>query len=106
MKKYLILFIFTLLSGCSVSVEKSCKEENKPINDDEYKIELLKKLIEEARELLETPNIEERADIAEILKSIDGIYAFSQSDIESVRVEKLHKRGGFSKKIFLEKTKN
>lgn len=37
MKKYLILFIFTLLSGCSVSVEKSCKEENKPINDDEYK---------------------------------------------------------------------
>ena len=74
------------------------------LNDDEYKIELLKKLIEEARELLETPNIEERADIAEILKSIDGIYAFSQSDIESVRIEKLHKRGGFSKKIFLEKT--
>lgn len=37
MKKYLILFIFILLSGCSVSVKKSCKEENKPINDDEYK---------------------------------------------------------------------
>ena len=35
MKKYLILFIFTLLSGCSV--EKSCKVENKPIDDDEYK---------------------------------------------------------------------
>lgn len=35
MKKYLILFIFTLLSGCSV--EKSCKVENNPISDEEYK---------------------------------------------------------------------
>lgn len=35
MKKSLILFIFTLLSGCSV--EKICKVENKPIDDDEYK---------------------------------------------------------------------
>lgn len=35
MKNCLILFIFTLLSGCSV--EKSCKVENNPISDEEYK---------------------------------------------------------------------
>lgn len=82
--------------------EKILSNGEKPIyrtlDSDEYKTELLKKLVEEAKEFFETPNIEERADIAEILKSIDGIYAFSQSDIESVRIEKLHKRGGFSKK--------
>ncbi len=88
--------------------EKILSNGEKPIyrvlNNDEYKIELLKKLVEEAKEFLETPNIEERADIAEILKAIDELHAFSQSDIEAVRVEKSHKRGGFSKKIFLEKT--
>lgn len=35
MKKYLILFIFIIWMFCISG--KSCKEENKPINDDEYK---------------------------------------------------------------------
>lgn len=36
MKRYLIIFTFILLAGCSV--EQRCKVENKPISDDEYKI--------------------------------------------------------------------
>jgi predicted house-cleaning noncanonical NTP pyrophosphatase (MazG superfamily) len=76
------------------------------LNDEEFKVEALKKLIEEAKEFLKTPNIEERADIAKILKLIDEIFEFSTLNIKNTRIEKLEKRGGFLDKIFLEKTTN
>jgi len=65
---------------------------------------LLKKIVEEAKKFLETTNIEEKADIAEILIAIDETYEFSQSDIENFRIEKLYIWGVvFRKNYFLKK---
>lgn len=74
------------------------------LNDDEYRLELLKKLVEEAKELLESDgDLSERADVAEVLKALDSVLGFSRDVIEKARNEKAVKRGGFEQKIFLEK---
>jgi predicted house-cleaning noncanonical NTP pyrophosphatase (MazG superfamily) len=89
-------------------IEKIKNNNETPIfrelNEAEFKSELLKKLIEEAKELLESPNLEERADIEEILIAIDEIYNWKESDVQTARTQKKDKRGNFSKRIFLEKT--
>ena len=74
------------------------------LSDDEFRKALLEKLVEEAKELLESDSeIGERADIAEVLRSLDAILGYSKDEIESARANKADKRGGFEQKIFLEK---
>lgn len=65
---------------------------------------LLEKLIEEAKELQESNgSLEERADVAEVLKEIDTLLGYDGSIVEAARIEKAEKRGGFSLGIFLDK---
>lgn len=74
------------------------------LNDDDYKKALLEKLVEEARELLESNGeIGERADIAEVLMAIDKTFSFDVGVVEMERFNKAKKRGGFEGRIFLEK---
>jgi len=74
------------------------------LNDDDYKKALLEKLVEEARELLESNGeIGERADIAEVLMAIDKTFSFDDGAVEMERFNKAKKRGGFEGRIFLEK---
>jgi predicted house-cleaning noncanonical NTP pyrophosphatase (MazG superfamily) len=71
------------------------------LNDDEFRQALLDKLVEEAQELKESEgDIKERADVAEVLKALDELQGW---DVEEARLEKTAKRGGFEKRIFLEK---
>lgn len=74
------------------------------LDDDElYKQELLRKLVEEATELLESGgSLEERADVAEVLREIDRSL-FDDQSVEVARVRKLRERGGFKNRTFLEK---
>ena len=78
------------------------------LNDDEFRIELYKKLKEECNEVIgakdTTQIMEELADVLEVLKSIAQLENKSIDDIISIADEKKLKRGGFEKKIFLEKT--
>lgn len=75
------------------------------LNDEEYKRALLEKLVEEAKELLESyADLGERADVAEVLKALDGVFAFDERAVESARVAKAEKRGGFEGRIFLKET--
>ncbi len=75
------------------------------LTDEEYKIALLEKLIEEARELLESiGSLEERADVGEVLSALDEVFGWSASDITKARDTKNNRKGGFSKKLYLEKT--
>ena len=72
--------------------------------EDEYRQELLKKLVEEATELLESNgSLDERADVAEVLRAIDELLDFKASDVEQAREQRVDKRGGFKLRIFLEK---
>lgn len=76
------------------------------LDDQEYLKALFDKLCEEADELRESQgDIGERADVAEVLKSLDKSLGFSEEMIEEARVKKAEQRGGFESKIFLNKTK-
>ena len=76
--------------------------------DEEYKVELYKKLLEETNEVISSKNsdetIEELADVLEILKSIAELNDKKLDDVVEVAKQKRLKRGGFEKRIFLEKT--
>lgn len=74
----------------------------KILNDEEYKKELNKKLQEEVREYLEDNNVEELADIVEVVYGILNSMDITIEEFEKIRKEKAKKRGAFNKKIFLE----
>lgn len=78
------------------------------LEEDEYRTELYKKLLEEANEVISSKTsdetIEELADVLEILKSIAELNGRTLDDVLKNANQKKLKRGGFEKRIFLEKT--
>jgi predicted house-cleaning noncanonical NTP pyrophosphatase (MazG superfamily) len=82
-------------SGKSCIVQRARAEE---------KSELLKaKLREEVKEFLEEENIEELADIMEVLFGLANNLGYSEEDLIRKREEKREERGGFIEGIVLEK---
>ena len=79
------------------------------LSDDEYKVELLNKLKEEVNEVINSKDnkelLEELADVFEVIKSLAESEDSSVDKIIEIASSKREKRGGFSKKLFLEKTK-
>jgi predicted house-cleaning noncanonical NTP pyrophosphatase (MazG superfamily) len=78
--------------------------ELKNINDEEFEIELKKKLLEETQELVSASKenvLNELADVLEVIKSLATHYKIPFSKVERCRVDKRKKRGGFKKKLFL-----
>ena len=73
------------------------------LDDSEYLNELNKKLQEEVKEYLEDNNVEELADIVEVIYGILNSKNVSIEEFEVIRKNKVDKRGAFNKKIFLEK---
>lgn len=76
------------------------------LNDDEYKIELEKKLKEEYQEVLNATGkdrIEELADMIEVIKSLAKLENTTLDDVITIANAKNSKRGAFNDKIFLEK---
>lgn len=76
------------------------------LNDDEYKLELEKKLYEEYKEVIESSGEDrlfEFADMIEVIKSLALLSGKTLEDIIELANGKRNKRGGFEKKIFLEK---
>ena len=85
-------------------IEKSGKQFEIEILSDEKYLELIdKKLDEELAEYHKDQNIEELADLLEVIYAATKARGYSIEDLEKVRVEKTEKRGGFDKKILLKK---
>ena len=82
------------------------KENRRPITrllkNEEYINELNKKLQEEVKEYLEDNNVEELADIVEVIYGILNSMDVSIKEFEKIRINKQEKRGAFEKKIYLE----
>lgn len=74
------------------------------LTNDEYIRELNIKLKEEVNEYLSDNNIEEIADIVEVLLAILKYNKVEFSELEKLRLSKAEKRGSFDKRIFLERT--
>ena len=72
------------------------------LNDEEYLVELNKKIKEELNEYLESGEIEELADLEEVLRAILDSKGVSYEEFEKIRIEKLNKRGAFKDRIYLE----
>lgn len=85
-------------------IENSNKTPHTRILDsNEYLTELDRKLDKECAEFHKDKNIEELADIMEVVYALASAIGSSPSELERVCKKKADKRGRFKQKIFLEK---
>jgi len=78
------------------------------LSQKEFKLEVLKKVLEEAREMYNAKDsqkelVKECADLEEVLFAVMNAYKISRSELNKIRNKRKKDRGGFTKKIFLEK---
>lgn len=73
------------------------------LNNKDYFNLLNKKLKEETDEYIADKNVEELADIIEVIYAILKFKDIPIEEFEKVRIKKSTERGSFDKKIFLEK---
>ena len=78
---------------------KTCKTEI--LTDAEYLRMVDSKLDEELAEYHKDQNIEELADLMEVIRACAVARGYTIEQLERVRAEKAAKRGGFEKKILL-----
>lgn len=80
------------------------KCEVEVVSDDVALEYLYKKLNEEVSELLDDKNLDEIADVMEVLFAIGKKYGYSEDDVLGRRNEKKNARGGFEDNLILKKT--
>ena len=73
-------------------------------SDEEFAIKLKEKLQEEVNEFLKDDNVEELADILEVIYAILDAKHIERSQLELVRKKKAEERGAFLNKIILDET--
>lgn len=78
---------------------KTCATEI--LSDEDYLRMVDAKLDEELAEYHKDQNIEELADLLEVIHAAAVAHGYTLEDLERVRAEKAAKRGGFDKKILL-----
>ena len=72
------------------------------LDDEEYLKMVDVKLDEELAEYHKDQNVEELADLLEVIYAAAKARGYSIEELERIRKEKADKRGAFDKKIFLE----
>lgn len=83
---------------------KTCVTEI--LSDKDYLRMIDAKLDEELAEYHQDQNIEELADLLEVIRAAAVARGYSIEELEKVRAEKAAKRGGFEKKILLKEVKD
>ena len=71
------------------------------LTDEEYAKKLKEKLLEECNEYLKDENVEELADILEVLYALAKNKVVSLEELDEIRQNKKDKRGAFNDKILL-----
>lgn len=71
------------------------------LDNNEYRKELNSKLQEEVKEYLDDNNVEELADIVEVVYGILNSMDVTIDEFEKIRIKKQEERGAFNKKIYL-----
>ncbi len=85
---------------------KVCKKMNYTASfyqadDAEYCTRLRDKLQEEVDEYLEDKNLEELADILEVVHALAHLEGYSVEQLEAARKKKAHECGGFEKRLIV-----
>jgi predicted house-cleaning noncanonical NTP pyrophosphatase (MazG superfamily) len=73
----------------------------KVLDGNDFFTALNHKLMEEVAEYLENHDIEELADILEVILALIKCHGFSHEKFEQLRLRKRKERGGYCSKIFL-----
>ncbi len=71
------------------------------LDEQNYAIELEKKLLEEANEYVMDKTAEELADILEVIYSLAKLKGVTKEELEEIRLKKFEERGGFYGRLFL-----
>ncbi|HOQ91383.1 MAG TPA: nucleoside triphosphate pyrophosphohydrolase [bacterium] len=79
------------------------------LSQDDYKNELLNKLVEESREVLAANTdrselIKELGDVFEVIDYLIIAFGLDSEEIGAVKAERKESRGGFTERVFLEYT--
>ncbi len=72
------------------------------LDDTSYIKHLNEKLLEEVQEYLQSGELEELADIGEVMHAILAYKGIPLEEFQRARMTKLEQRGGFKERIFLE----
>lgn len=75
---------------------------NSGVENDFYHVLLKRKLKEECKEYFESENIEELADIYEVIMAIANYHGLAMIDIIKIANDKYEERGGFEERVYLE----
>jgi len=75
-------------------------------DEDEYERRLVEKLQEEIKEYREDRNVEELADVLEVVHAIRKQRGVSVSELERLRAEKADRRGRFDERLVLERVES
>lgn len=86
-----------------IMVNNGASPVTRILDNEEYISELNRKILEEVHEYLESGEIEELADIEEIIRAILTFKGVSLEEFDNVRNQKVLKRGAFNKRIYLER---
>ncbi len=86
-------------------IKNGAKPQYRELSDEEFEKELIRKLREEVDEFNLQPDddiTELIADVQEVLDTLTKIHNISKEEIANKQEEKRAKRGGFSKRYFIE----
>ena len=76
------------------------------LNDEEYRSELFKKIVEEAQEVASAPNknalLKELGDVLEVVDAMIKANDLDANEVTRVKNERRLSRGVFDKRVFLE----
>lgn len=75
-------------------------------SQEEYRDLIKAKLLEEVNEFLEAENMEELADVLEVIDAIHSAYQFEKAIVQQVKEKKNAERGAFQEKIVLVRIEN
>jgi predicted house-cleaning noncanonical NTP pyrophosphatase (MazG superfamily) len=78
---------------------KGVPYEKRIATDEEYRTELIKKLVEEAGEFSEAGALEELADVLEVVVALRTLPEYA--DVEMVREKKAAERGAFGERLIV-----
>ena len=84
-----------------IIAESGKKSNIKQLDDTSFLAELEKKLIEEVNEYSESKDVEELADLLEVIYRISELRGVNSDELDEIRKDKAEKRGIFANNLFL-----
>ena len=84
-----------------IIAESGKKSNIKHLDDESFLVELEKKLSEEVNEYTESKDVEELADLLEVIYRISELRGVNSDELDKIRKEKTKERGKFDSNLFL-----